>query len=207
MNDFNILPFSFINRSQSNEGDRVPCQFKNLESNSNAVRMICKNVNAKLKLQKDIQNSSLEQSDVEQTSSYDRKLAYFIRFHLRDILTSDHRQVWFNIQTKSLDDIEDRSQILKKIPEEITVVYSFGSMLSYETFIGHFNERSLARIQVQKYPKAIKLETATHDLTIQLRNIDSQILINHSTNDNSIQIIFMLKSSPIIEPRKGIIHR
>jgi len=207
MNDGNVLLFSFINRSQSNEGDRVPCQFKNLELNSNAVRMICKNINTKLRSQKDIQNSLLEQSDVEQTSSYDRKLAYFIRFHLRDILTSDHRQIWFNIQTKSLDDIEDRSQILKKIPEEITVVYSFGSMLSCETFIGHFNERSLARIQVQKYPKAIKLETATHDLTIKLSNIDSQILINHSTNDNSIQIIFMLKSSPIIEQRKGIIHR
>jgi len=196
-----------MNSNQRIDGDQVPCEFKNLQLNSNASRMIYKNINAKLALQKGSQRYSLEQHDIEQISSYDRKLAYLIRFHLRDILTSDHRQVWFNIQTKSLDDIEDRSQILKKIPEEITVVYSFGSMLSYETFIGHFNERSLARIQVQKYPKAIKLETATHDLTIQLRNIDSQILINHSTNDNSIQIIFMLKSSPIIEPRKGIIHR
>jgi hypothetical protein len=117
---------------------------------------------------------------------------------LRDILTSDHRQVWFNIQTKSLDDIEDRTQILKKVPDEIHVVYSFGSMLSHDTFIGHTEDRSLARIYVPKFAKAIKLETTTQCLTIQFRNIDSQILINHLTDDHSVQIVFMLKSTPII---------
>ncbi|CAF4120129.1 unnamed protein product [Rotaria sp. Silwood2] len=195
--------FVLINSSVSMEGDRVPCQFKNLQSNSNAARMIYKNIKAKLALTKTTQKVSLEQSDIEQTSSYDRKLAYFIRFHLRDILTSDHRQVWFNIQTKAFDDIEDRTQILKEIPDEIRVVYSFGAMLSCDTFIGHTDERTLANIYVPKYPKAIKLETATYFLTIQFKNIDSQILINHSANDNSIQIIFMLKSSPIIEKREG----
>ncbi|CAF4780552.1 unnamed protein product [Rotaria sp. Silwood1] len=185
------------------EGDQVPCQFKNLKLNPNAARRIYNNINAKLTLTKMNQRIRLEQSDIEQTSSYDRKLAYFIRFHLRDILTSDHRQIWFNIQTKALDDIEDRNQILKEIPDEIRVVYSFGVMLSYDTFIGHTDERTLANIYVQKYPKAIKLETATYFLTIQFKDIDSQILINHSTNDNSIQIIFMLKSSPIIEKTEG----
>jgi hypothetical protein len=189
------------------DGDRVPCEFKNLQLNPNAVRMIYKNINAKLALQRGSQKNSLEQHDIEQISSYDRKLAYFIRSHLRDILTSDHHQVWFNIQTKSYDDIEDRTQILKKITEEIQVIYSFGSMLSYDTFIGHTEDRSLARICVLKFAKAIKLETTTNCLTIQFKNIDSQILINHLTNDNSVQIIFMLKSSPIIKQRKGKIDR
>jgi hypothetical protein len=202
-----IVFFSFINRNQSVEGDLVPCQFKNLPTNPNAVRMIWKNINAKLALQKAIQRDALEQFHIEQISSYDRKFAYFIRFHLRDILTSDHRQVWFTIQTKSIDDIEDRTQILKKIPEEIHIVYSFGSMLSYDTFIGHVNERSLARIYIPKFGKAIKLESKTRCLTIPFKSIDSQILINHATNDNSIQIIFMLKSPPIVEQGRDITDR
>ncbi|CAF3533663.1 unnamed protein product [Rotaria sp. Silwood1] len=145
-----IVLFCFINSSVSMEGDQVPCQFKNLKLNPNAARRIYNNINAKLTLTKMNQRIRLEQSDIEQTSSYDRKLAYFIRFHLRDILTSDHRQIWFNIQTKALDDIEDRNQILKEIPDEIRVVYSFGVMLSYDTFIGHTDERTLANIYVQK---------------------------------------------------------
>ncbi|CAF3987268.1 unnamed protein product [Rotaria sordida] len=187
----------------STEDDRVPCHFKNLQLNPKAARTIYNNINAKLALTKSIRTIPLEQSDIEQTSSYDRKLAYFIRFHLCDILTSDHRQIWLNIQTKALDDIEDRSQILKEIRDEIRVVYSFGAMLSCDTFIGHTDERNLANIYVQKFPKAIKLETTTYFLTIRFKNIDPQILINHSTNDNSIQIIFMLKSSPIVEKKEG----
>jgi len=169
--------------------------------------MIYKNINAKLALQKGSQRHSLEQSDLEHISSYDRKLAYLIRFHLRDILTSDHRQVWFNIQTKALDDIEDRTQILRKVTEDTQVIYSFGSMLSYEIFIGHTDNRSLARIYLSKFERAIKLETTTHCLTMQFKNLDSQILVNHSTNDNSVQIIFMLKSTPIIAQRKGKANR
>jgi hypothetical protein len=169
--------------------------------------MICKNINAKLALQRAIQITLFEQSDMEQPSSYDRKLAYFIRSHMRDILTSDHRQVWFNIQTKSLDEIEDRTQIFKKSQEDISVVYSLGSMLSYDTFIGHIDERSLARIYISKFGKSIKLETKARCLTIQFRSIDSQILINHSTNDNSIQIVFMLKSPPIVEQRRDTTDR
>ncbi|CAF0876837.1 unnamed protein product [Adineta steineri] len=168
--------------------------------------MIWKNINDKLRFQRELNRNSFEQSDVEQTSSYERKMAYFIRFHLRDILTSDHRHVWFNIQTKSLDDIQDRSQILMKVPDEIPVVYSFGSMLSYDTFMGHFNDRPLARIYVQKFPKAINLETTTHNFIIHLKNIDPQILINHSTNDNSIQMIFQLQASPIIKQRNEQNH-
>jgi hypothetical protein len=169
--------------------------------------MIYKNINAKLALQKGSQKYSLEQSDLEHISSYDRKLAYFIRLHLRDILTSDHRHVWFNIQTKSLDDIEDRTQILRKVTEDIPMIYSFGSMLSYDTFMSHTDDRSLARIYLPKFGKAIKLETATHCLTMQFQNLDSQILVNHSTSDNSVQIIFMLKSTPIIEQQKGKSNR
>jgi hypothetical protein len=164
--------------------------------------MIYKNIIAKLASQRVSQRYSLEQSDLEHISSYDRKLAYFIRFHLRDILTSDHRHVWFNIQTKSLDDIEPRNQILRKVTEDIQVIYSFGSMLSYDTFISHTDDRSLARICLLKHDKAIKLETTAHCLTMQFQNLNSQILVNHSTNDNSVQIIFMLKSTPIIEQRK-----
>jgi hypothetical protein len=196
-----------MNSNQLIDGDQVPCEFKNLQLNSNASRMIYKNINAKLALQKGSQRYSLEQHDIEQISSYDRKLAYFIRLHLRDILTSDHRHVWFNIQTKSLDDIEDRTQILKKNTEDIQVIYNFGSMLSYDTFIGHTEDRSLARIYVPKFGKTIKLETITHCLKIQFKNIDSQILINHLTKDNSIHIIFMLKSSPIIEQKKEKMNR
>lgn len=187
--------------------DQVPCEFKKLHLNSNASRMIYKNLNAKLALQRGSQRNSVEKYQIEQISSYDRKLAYFIRLHLRDILTSDHYQVWFNIQTKSIDDIENRSPILKKNTDDIQVVYSFGSMLSYDTFIGHTNDRSLAHIYVSRYGKAIKLETATHSLTMQFRNIDSQILVNHLTKDNSIQIIFMLKALPTIEQRKGQTNR
>ena len=164
--------------------------------------MIYKNIRDKLASERGSKRYSLEQSDLEHISSYDRKLAYFIRFHLRDILTSDHRHVWFNIQTKSLDDIESRAHMLRNDTEDINVVYSFGSMLSYDTFISHTNDRSLARIHLLKHNKAIKLETATHCLTMQFHNLDSQILVNHSTNDNSVQVIFMLKSTPIIEQRK-----
>ncbi|CAF4326015.1 unnamed protein product, partial [Rotaria sp. Silwood2] len=151
------------------EDDRVPCQFKNLQLNPKAARTIYNNINAKLALTKKIRTIPLEQSDIEQTSSYDRKLAYFIRFHLPDILTSDHRQIWFNIQTKALDDIEDRSQVLKEISDEIRVVYSFGTMLSCDTFIGHTNERSIANIFVENFPKAIKLETTTCFLAIKFK--------------------------------------
>ncbi|CAF3313037.1 unnamed protein product [Rotaria socialis] len=197
-----MILFWFTNFSVSMDGDQVPCQFKNLQLKPNAACRIYENIRAKLVSAKTNKNVPLEKSDIEQTSSYDRKLAYFIRFHLRDILTSDYRQVWFNIQTKALEDIEDRTQIIKQTSDDIVVVYSLGAMLSYDVFTGHINERTLANIYVQKFPKAIKLETATYHLTVHFKNIDSQILINHSTSDNSIQVIFMLKAPPTFV-RKG----
>ncbi|CAF1358870.1 unnamed protein product [Adineta ricciae] len=193
-----------LHRSRSVDGDCVPCQFKNLELKPNASRMIWKNINDKLRSSRVSQRELFELSEIEQLSSFERKIAYFIRFHLRDILTTDHRHVWFYIQTKSIDEIEDHSQIFKTTPDEINVVYSFGSLLSHDTFMGHFNHRSLARIQVMKFPKAIMLDTTTHRLTVPIKYIHPQVLINHKTNDNSIQIIFMLKAAPIVEEKRDV---
>ena len=195
--------FSLCDSRQPSDDDQVPCEFKNLHVNPHAVRTIWKNLKAKLASQRGFARYSLTESDLERISSYERKLAYLIRRHLRDILTSDHRHVWFNIQTKSLDDIEDRAQMFHKPAEDIQAVYSFGSMLRPDTFISHTDDRSLARISLAKFGKAMKLETTTHCLTMPFRNLDSQILVNHSTSDNSVQIIFMLKSPPIIKQHKG----
>lgn len=181
------------------DSDRVPCQFKNLNLNAKAASKIYKNIKTKLDLHKPFKTYPLEPDDIEQTSAYDRKVAYFIRLHLRDILTSDHRHVWFHIQTKSLDEIEERSQLLRRVDADIQVTYSFGAMLSCDTFVGHTNDRRLAKIFIPRtFRRAIRLETSAYSMSIHFKNIDPQILINHSTSDNAVRVIFMLKAPPII---------
>ena len=186
------------------EGHRVPCQFKNVSTSPNAARTICKNLNAKLTFKKIASTHPFQPSDIEQISSYDRSIAYFIRFYLRDILTSDHRHIWFHIQTKPLDHLENRKQTIRKPASgDICVAYSFGSMFNYSTFIEHTDERPLGRIHVQKSARSIKLQTNTLLLTLLLEDIDRQLLINHSTEDESVNVIFMLKASPMTVQLKG----
>lgn len=142
-------------------------------------------------------------SEIEQFSSYDRSVAYFIRYHLRDIVTSDHPYVWFYIQTKPLDAVENRKHSLRKADiKEIHVDYSFGSMLNYGTFIEHTQERAMARIFIQKSARAMKLQTGNFTFTVPLENMDRQILVRNTTDDESIKVIFMLKAPPIIEKRR-----
>jgi hypothetical protein len=203
-----MSPFCTINSfsltHRINEGHRVPCQFKNLSASPNAARMICKNLNAKLAFKKISFNPPFQPSDVEQVSSYDRSIAYFIRFYLRDILTSDHLHVWFSIQTKPLDHLENRKQTVRKpAPDDICAAYSFGAMLNHSTFIEHTDERHLGRINVHKTARAIKIHTNTHCFTMPFEDVDGQILINHLTGDASVHVVFMLKASPSIEYLKG----
>ena len=197
------LPFLFISRTYGD--NRVPCQFKNLSLGSNAARMICKNLNAKLSFKRMAPTHPFQPSDIEQTSNYDRSTAYFIRFYLRDILTSDHRHVWFSIQTKPLDHLENRKHSIRQSnPSDICVAYSFGAMLNYNTFVEHTDERPLGRISVQKAARSIKLQTSTQCFTMFLEDVDRQILINLSTGDESVHVVFMLKASPSIAQLKGI---
>ena len=184
--------------------DQVPCEFKNLDLTKNAVEMIYKNLKTKLTTQGLLQKYQRGKCDFEETCNADRRYAYFVRTNLRVILKSDHRSVWFRIQTKSLDEIEDRSQLLRRIEDNIQVTSCFGSMLSCDTFIRHTDDRRSATISISKsFRRAIRLDTSAYSITLNYRNIDSQILINHLTQDNSVQVIFMLKAVPSIHWRDG----
>jgi len=193
--------------------EKVLCCFKNLKVDPNGPKILARNLNKVLNTTTfdivETQGANNDKCELECT----KEEADYIRLHLADLVTSDHRSIWFTYQTKPNDYPLENNKInfsKNQTPKSWTTLYNFGSMISYDKFIGHIlDNRCPAWIKVYKdtrgRPKSIILERqyTKYRMIFDLNIFDTDILVNYGQENNNgpVQIVFMLKGLPHIEQR------
>jgi len=193
--------------------EKVLCCFKNLKVDPNGPKILARNLNKVLNTTTfdivETQGANNDKCELECT----KEEADYIRLHLADLVTSDHRSIWFTYQTKPSDYPLENNKInfsKNQTPKSWTTLYNFGSMISYDKFIGHIlDNRCPAWIKVYKdtrgRPKSIILERqyTKYRMIFDLNIFDTDILVNYGQENNNgpVQIVFMLKGLPHIEQR------
>lgn len=197
--------------------ERVLCCFKNLKVHPNGPKILARNLNKILSATTfDIiekQGAIDDQCELECS----QEEANYIRLHLSDLVTSEHRSIWFTYRTTTTtnDNISEHNQFdtSKNYSQKSwKAIYNLGSMFSYDKFIGHIlSNRCPVYVKVYKDTrgrlKSVILERqyTEYRMIFDLNLFHTDILIKYGQEDNneSIQIIFMLKGLPQIEQRHG----
>ena len=190
--------------------DRVVCCFKNLEVYPYGSKILARNLNKLLKTTKFADLEQLRFSDDKYKFECTSVDALCIQENLADLLTTEHRAIWFTYPTVPP---KKPSGLLQMIltgwtEESWTVIFNLGAMSSYDTFTGHIpNNQYPASIKIEKdtrgRAKSIILEKKlnSHKLRFALDSLHRDILFQcGQQNDiDSFQVIFMLKGLPQIE--------
>lgn len=192
---------------------KVLCCFKNLKVNPNGPKILARNLNKSL--------NTTTFDILEKQGSIDDKCeldcsqdeADYIRLNLSDLVTSDHRSIWFTYRPRPGDCISENNKLnssKNQTQKSCTVLYNMGSMISYDTFIGHIlDNRCPASIKVYKdkrgRPKSVVLEKryTNYRMIFNLSILHTNILVNYGQANSTgpVQIVFMLKGLPHIEQR------
>jgi hypothetical protein len=184
-----------------------------LKVHSNGPKILARNLNKLLNTTTfdiiEIQGAINNQCELECT----QEEADYIRLHLADLVTSDHRSIWFTYRTKPSDYSSEYNKLNSskhQTQKSWTALHNFGSMSSYDQFIGHIlDNRCPAFIKVSKdtrgRPKSIILDRryTKYRMIFDLNIFHTDILVKYGQENNNepIQIVFMLKGLPQIEQR------
>jgi hypothetical protein len=192
---------------------KVLCCFKNLKVHPNGPKILARNLNKVLNTTNfdiiEAQGTINDKCELECS----QEEADYIRLHLADLVTSDHRSIWFTYRTKPSDyssEINKFNSSKNRTQKSWTALYNLGAMISYDKFIGHIlDNRCPAWIKVYRdtrgRPKSIILEIqyTKYRMIFDLSILHTDILVKYGQENNNepIQIVFMLKGLPQIEQR------
>jgi hypothetical protein len=193
--------------------EKVLCCFKNLKVHPNGPKILARNLNKLLNTTTfdiiEAQGVINDQCELDCT----KEEADYIRLHLADLVTSNHRSIWFTYRTKASDYPLENNKFnspKSQTQKSWTTLYNFGSMISYDIFIGHIlDNRYPSLIKINKdrrgRPKSIILERryTKHRMIFDLNIFHTDILVNYGQENNHgpVQIVFMLQGLPHIEQR------
>ncbi|UJR27363.1 hypothetical protein I4U23_008655 [Adineta vaga] len=195
--------------------EKVLCCFKNLTIDRNGSTILARNLNNLLNtttfdiLEKHGSNNST--CELECT----RDEVDFIQRHLGELVTRDHRSIWFTYKAKPTDEPSEnnRNYFPRPLPHKSwTALYNFGAMLSYDIFIDHIkNNRSPVSIKIDRdirgRPKSLILQTkhTEYRMIFDFNSFHTDILVKYGEEkkNESVQIVFMLQGLPEIQRKSN----
>ncbi|CAF0780750.1 unnamed protein product [Adineta steineri] len=193
--------------------EKVLCCFKNLNVDSRGSNILVKNLNNSFNTNTFDIIETQEENNGKCELECNLNEADFIKCHLADLVTSDHRSIWFTYKAKPSD---ESTQINKskfsytQTQKSWTALYNFGSMKSCDTFMSHIHDnRSPVCVKIGKdtrgRPKSIVLEKqySKYRMIFDFNMLHVDILVKYGQQEKneSIQIVFMLKASPEIKQK------
>ncbi|CAF0834675.1 unnamed protein product [Adineta steineri] len=193
--------------------EKVLCCFKNLNVDSRGSNILVKNLNNSFNTNTFDIIGTQEANDSKCELGCDLDEAQFIMRHLADLVTSNHRSIWFTYKTRPSDESTEINKFKfshTQTQKSWTALYNFGSMISYDTFISHIhNNRSPVWVNIGKdtrgRPKSIVLQEkySKYRMIFDFRMLHTDILVKYGQEEKneSIQIVFMLKVSPEIKQK------
>ena len=188
--------------------DQVLCIFKNLSVYPDGSRILARNLNFYFKTNDFIGLQQLDSKNDTYEITRSQSEAIWIRSNLADILTTQHRSIWFSYEPV-FNLYSNNSSIRTSASNAVTdsgwtVICNFGTMVSYDTFQSHYDDPHSFRLEIQyiqrRCQSMISLinKSSRIRMNISFNSVQSDILIKlvNDERDERVSVILMLTNPP-----------